>query len=117
MTVKAPGQSLIRGTLTGDCRVLFLRDGQRRSCAARSLGPSPAAPWTQSVAAPAGQPLKALVKDELRGPVTELVRRVVVEPREQPRRVARRGTPSTFGPLIGHSLPGRRSVSPTENPA
>jgi hypothetical protein len=32
-----------------------------------------------TVAAPAGQPLEALVKDELRGPVTELVRRVVVE--------------------------------------
>jgi hypothetical protein len=31
------------------------------------------------VAAPAGAPLEALVKDELRGPVTELVRRVVVE--------------------------------------
>jgi hypothetical protein len=31
------------------------------------------------VAAPAGQPLEALVRDELRGPVTELVRRVVVE--------------------------------------
>jgi hypothetical protein len=30
------------------------------------------------VAAP-GQTLEALVKDELRGPVTELVRRVVVE--------------------------------------
>jgi hypothetical protein len=31
------------------------------------------------VAAPAGQPLEALVKDELRGPVSELVRCVVVE--------------------------------------
>jgi hypothetical protein len=31
------------------------------------------------VAAPAGQPLEALVRDELRGPVSELVRRVVVE--------------------------------------
>jgi hypothetical protein len=31
------------------------------------------------VAASAGQPLEALVRDELRGPVSELVRRVVVE--------------------------------------
>jgi hypothetical protein len=31
------------------------------------------------MAAPAGQPLEALVRDELRGPVTELVRQVVVE--------------------------------------
>jgi hypothetical protein len=31
------------------------------------------------VAAPAGQPLEALVRDELRGPVTELVQRVVRE--------------------------------------
>jgi recombinational DNA repair protein (RecF pathway) len=31
------------------------------------------------VAASAGQPLEALVKDELRGPVSELVRRIVVE--------------------------------------
>jgi hypothetical protein len=31
------------------------------------------------VAAPAGQPLEALVRDELRGPVSELVRKVVVE--------------------------------------
>jgi hypothetical protein len=31
------------------------------------------------VAASAGQPLEALVKDKLRGPVSELVRRVVVE--------------------------------------
>jgi hypothetical protein len=31
------------------------------------------------VAAPAGQPLEALVRDELRGPVSELVRRVVLE--------------------------------------
>jgi hypothetical protein len=31
------------------------------------------------VTAPAGQPLEALVRDELRGPVSELVRRVVVE--------------------------------------
>jgi hypothetical protein len=31
------------------------------------------------VATPAGQPLEALVRDELRGPVSELVRRVVVE--------------------------------------
>jgi hypothetical protein len=31
------------------------------------------------VAAPAGQPLEALVWDELRGPVSELVRKVVVE--------------------------------------
>jgi hypothetical protein len=31
------------------------------------------------VAAPAGQPLEALVRDELRGPVSELVRQVVVE--------------------------------------
>jgi hypothetical protein len=31
------------------------------------------------VAAPAGQPLEALVRDELRGPVSELVRRVVIE--------------------------------------
>jgi hypothetical protein len=31
------------------------------------------------VAAQAGQPLEALVRDELRGPVSELVRQVVVE--------------------------------------
>jgi hypothetical protein len=31
------------------------------------------------VAAPAGQPLEALVRDELRGPVSELVRQIVVE--------------------------------------
>jgi hypothetical protein len=31
------------------------------------------------VSAPAGQPLEALVKDELRGRVSELVRRIVVE--------------------------------------
>jgi hypothetical protein len=31
------------------------------------------------VAAPAGQPLEVLVRDELRGPVSEFVRRVVVE--------------------------------------
>jgi hypothetical protein len=31
------------------------------------------------VAAPAGQPLEALVRDELRGPVSELVRKVGVE--------------------------------------
>lgn len=31
------------------------------------------------MAAPAEAPLEALVKDELRGPITELVRRVVVE--------------------------------------
>jgi hypothetical protein len=31
------------------------------------------------MAAPAGQPLVELVRDELRGPVSELVRQVVVE--------------------------------------
>jgi len=33
------------------------------------------------MAAPAGQPLEALVKDELRGPVSELVRQLIPDRR------------------------------------
>jgi hypothetical protein len=72
------------------------------------------------VAAPAGQPLEALVKDELRGPVQELVRQVVVElVREQ-----LNGAAPTLGPSADTAVSGpenaqqaRRRPGPTPKPA
>jgi hypothetical protein len=71
------------------------------------------------VAASAGQPLEALVRDELRGPVAELVRQVVVElVREQ-----LNGTPSP-GPTAESVVSGpenaqepRRRPGPKPKPA
>jgi hypothetical protein len=65
------------------------------------------------VAAPAGQPLEALVRDELRGPVSELVRRVVVElVREQLNGAAEA---AVSGPE--NAQESRRRPGPTPKPA
>jgi hypothetical protein len=72
------------------------------------------------VAAPAGQPLEALVRDELRGPVSELVRQVVVElVHEQ-----LNGAAPSLGPTAEIAVSGpenaqerRRRLGPTPTPA
>jgi integrase len=67
------------------------------------------------VAASAGQPLEALVRDELRGPVSELVRQVVVELRAHRERQAKRGfdrigADALVFQTLRRKSPGRRNA-------